>query len=59
MDNVKTALLDGTLTLSIAHPLDRLASETIGGIIVAAGAKGKNANHTKIVPFDIYTRENV
>ncbi|MBB3610503.1 LacI family DNA-binding transcriptional regulator [Rhizobium sp. BK602] len=59
MDNVKAALLDGTLTLSIAHPLARLATETMRGMIMAVEAKGENGSYTKIVPFDIYTRENV
>jgi LacI family transcriptional regulator len=59
MDNVKAALLDGTITLSIAHPLARLASEAMKGMTMAAGAKEENASYTKIVPFDIYTRENV
>ncbi|WP_349959289.1 LacI family DNA-binding transcriptional regulator [Rhizobium sp. ZPR3] len=59
MDNVKAALLDGTLTLSIAHPLTRLAGETMKGMVMATGAKAENASYTKIVPFDIYTRENV
>lgn len=59
MDNVKAALLDGTLTLSIAHPLARLATETMKGMMMAVEAKGENGSYTKIVPFDIYTRENV
>lgn len=59
MDNVKAALLDGTLTLSIAHPLTHLASETMKGMTMAVEAKGENGSYTKIVPFDIYTRENV
>lgn len=59
MDNVKTALLDGTLTLSIAHPLARLASETINGMVRAVTSPAENASHTRILPFDTFTRENL
>ena len=59
MDNVKAALIDGTLTLSIAHPLARLAKETIAAMTKAVQAPNRVANYTSIVPFDIYTRENI
>jgi LacI family transcriptional regulator len=59
MDNVRAALLDGTITLSIAHPLANLASETITGMTRAMTPNGENASHTRIVPFDIHTRENL
>lgn len=59
MDNVRAALLDGTLTLSIAHPLARLAEEAVGGMIRAMTASGDSASYTRIVPFDIHTRENL
>lgn len=59
MDNTRAALLDGTLTLSIAHPVDLLAKEAISAMITAMTTKSENASHTKIVPFEIYTRENL
>lgn len=59
MDNTRAALLDGTITLSIAHPLARLANETITGMTRAMTSNGENASYTKIVPFDIHTRENL
>lgn len=59
MDNVRAALLDGTLTLSIAHPLARLAEEAVGGMIRAMKPGGDSASYTRIVPFDIHTRENL
>ncbi|CAN7740123.1 LacI family DNA-binding transcriptional regulator [Ensifer sp. ENS03] len=59
MDNVKSALLDGALTLSIAHPLERLANEAVKGMIAAVASKGAKASYTKIVPFEMYTRENL
>ncbi|MBO9123788.1 MULTISPECIES: LacI family DNA-binding transcriptional regulator [unclassified Rhizobium] len=59
MDNVRSALLDGALTLSISHPLAQLASEAISGMISAVASKEANPSYTKIVPFNLYTRENV
>lgn len=59
MDNVRSALLDGALTLSISHPLALIARETITRMIRAATSNETNASFTKIVPFDLYTRENV
>lgn len=44
---------------SIAHPLTQLASETISGMTRAMASNGENVSHTRIVPFDIYTRENL
>ncbi len=59
MDNIRSALLDGTLTLSISHPLAELANEAITGMISAIASKETNVSCTKIVSFDLYTRENV
>ncbi|SDN76367.1 substrate-binding protein domain-containing protein [Ensifer sp. YR511] len=59
MANVKTALIDGAMTLFIAHPLERLAAEAIRGMVAAVASKGDNASHTRIVPFEIFTRENL
>lgn len=59
MDNTRAALLDGTLRLVIAHPLQRLAAEAIGGMMRAATGQAKNAHQTVILPFELYTRENI
>lgn len=59
MDNTRAALLDGTLSLVISHPLQRLARETIDGMIRAATDSNRNARQTVILPFDIHTRENI
>ena len=53
----REALLDGSMTLVISHPLDRLAREAIDGMIRASTTPG--GNHTSIVPFEIFTRENI
>jgi len=55
----RAALIDGTLTFVISHPMDKFARETIATMIKAkttgpdAGAQSLNLN------FDIYTSENV
>ena len=53
----RAALLDGTMTLVISHPLSRLARDAIDGMIRACANPG--TNQTSIAPFEIYTRENI
>lgn len=53
----RAALLDGTMTLVISHPLARLARDAINGMIRACANPG--SNHTSIAPFEIFTRENI
>ena len=57
MEVTRAALLDGTLNLVISHPLDRLAGQAIDGMIRACALPG--STQTSIVPFEIYTRENL
>ena len=59
MDTTKSALLDGTLKLVLSHPLERLADTTIREMIRASAAKSDFGQFTSILPFDIYTRENI
>ena len=59
MDNTRTALLDGTLTMVISHPLARLSDELIQGMIRASDKKAESRTYTSVLPFDIYTRENI
>jgi LacI family transcriptional regulator len=59
MDTTRAGLLDGTLTVVIAHPLARLASETISGMIKASKAPAEFGKQTTVLPFEIYTRENI
>ncbi len=59
MEVTRAALLDGTMTVVIAHPLPRLAEEAIGRMIQAVGAKTRDGNYTSVLPFDIFTRENI
>lgn len=59
MDNTRAALLDGTLSLVISHPLQRLAHEAVEGMIRAGYGANKGTRQTVILPFEIYTRENI
>lgn len=59
MENTRAALIDGTITLVISHPLRRLADLVIDGMIRAAAAQDPAANYTNIVPFELCTRENI
>ncbi|TMJ38867.1 MAG: hypothetical protein E6G87_05525 [Alphaproteobacteria bacterium] len=58
-DHTRAGLLEGTLTMVIAHPLQRLAEETIAGMISASKISPKAGKQTTVLPFDIYTRENI
>lgn len=59
MDVTRAALLDGRLTLVISHPLAQFADQAIAGMIKAVDSKPEGGNFTSILPFDIYTRENI
>jgi LacI family transcriptional regulator len=59
MDVTRAALLDGRLTMVIAHPLQKLAQETIHGMIRACETPSEAGRQTIVLPFDIYTRENI
>lgn len=59
MDVTRAALLDGTLTLVISHPLERLAGDAIDGMMKACNSRGEGGNWTSVVPFEIFTRENL
>lgn len=59
MDVTRAGLLDGTLTVVIAHPLERLARAAVGGMVAAVGARTPGANHTEVIDFDIVVRESL
>jgi LacI family transcriptional regulator len=54
----RQALLDGILTFVISLPLAHLAEETISVMTRAVASPAERAN-LSILPFDIYTRENI
>lgn len=59
MDTTKAGLLDGTLTLVISHPFETIARETISAMIRAKQLGLDAGRQSVLVPFDIYTRENI
>jgi LacI family transcriptional regulator len=59
MEVTKAALVDGTMTMAISHPLKQLAQETLSGMTRACASRSKTGNWTSIIPFEIYTRENI
>jgi LacI family transcriptional regulator len=58
MEVTRQALLDNYITLLISHPLKELASRTIEGMLQAL-RNPENGSVTSILPFEIYTRENI
>lgn len=52
MDPTRAALIDGVLTLVIAHPLARLAAD-------CAVAMTQGGTAQRLIGFDIYTAENI
>jgi len=59
MENTRHGLLDGTLTMVINSPTERFVHETISGMIRACQAGEDQGRQTIVVPFEIYTRENI
>jgi LacI family transcriptional regulator len=59
MNNTRAALLDGILTLVISHPLERLSDEVMSGMIKALNTRPESRTFTSVLPFDMYTRENI
>lgn len=59
MSSTKAGLLDGSLTLVISHPFERLAQEAIQASIRAKNAAPDAGIQSVLIPFEIYTRENV
>jgi len=59
MDVTRSALLDGVLTVVLSHPLERVADAAIAGMTRACAPALDAGNRTTILPFDIYTRENI
>jgi LacI family transcriptional regulator len=58
-DTTRQGLIDGSLTFLISHPLARLAEQAMTGMIKASTANSGMINFTSVLPFEIYTRENL
>ncbi len=58
-DATRAALIDGTLSMVISHPIDTLAKEAITTLIRAKNTNPEAGAQTVTLGFDIYTSENV
>ena len=58
-DTTRAALIDGTLTVAISHPMDSFAHETIAAMIRAKKAGTAVGAQNVTLGFEIYTSENV
>lgn len=58
-DETRAALIDGTLTMVISHPMETFARETITTLIKAKNAGADAGAQRVALGFDIYTSENV
>ncbi|MBF9036178.1 substrate-binding domain-containing protein [Rhodobacterales bacterium HKCCE2091] len=58
-DITRAALIDGTLTLLISHPLKRLAEETIAGLVRSKVSGPSGGSQRLLLDFEIYTSENI
>jgi len=59
MDYTKLGLLDGTLTMILNSPTPKFVHETISAMIKACQSSEDQTRQTIVVPFEIYTRENI
>lgn len=58
-DETRAALIDGTLTMVISHPMETFARETINTLIKAKRTGGEGGAQRVALGFEIYTSENV
>ncbi len=59
MSSTRAALLDGSLTLVISHPFERVAREAILASMRARNSAPDSGTQSVLIPFEIYTRENL
>jgi LacI family transcriptional regulator len=58
-EDTRAALIDGTFSLLIAHPIERFGSETIATLMKAKSA-GRDMGVFRVTfPFDVYSPESV
>lgn len=56
MESTRTGLIEGLLTMVIAHPLTRLATEAVAAMRAADSGQPPRQN---LIGFDIFTAENI
>ena len=59
VEPTRRALIDGTLTMVIAHPLEAFARAAIDRLAQATGPDRAGTVQNKIMDFEIFTSENV
>lgn len=59
LDTTRDGLLDGTLNMVLSDRVGLMAQETIAGMIRACQNPDRHSAQTVILPFDVYTRENI
>jgi LacI family transcriptional regulator len=59
MDNTRLGLLDGTLSMIINTPTEKFIHETVLAMIKACETGAEQGKQTIVIPFEIYTRENI
>ena len=59
IEATRRGLIDGTLTLAIAHPMDAIARKAIDVLTRAKVADGTGVVPTTTLGFEIYTSENI
>ena len=59
MEETRAGLIDGIVKLILSHPLRLLAETTIGAMLRAIEAAGREPATQITLPFDIYTVENI
>lgn len=58
-EHTRAGLLDGTLKMVLAHPLERLAQETISNMLRAIKLGVAAGTQITVLQFETYTRENI
>ena len=59
MDETRSGLIDGVLKLVLAHPIKRLAEGAVTAMVRATEGSLREPFTQCLLPFDIYTAENV
>lgn len=59
MDYTRTGLLDGTISMVLNDPLDKLAQAAFAIMIRSCTHPEERGRTTTVLPFEIFTRENI
>jgi LacI family transcriptional regulator len=59
MDETRSGLIDNALKLVLAHPIKRLAETAVSAMVRATEGSTREPFTQRLLPFDIYTAENV